>query len=100
MVEFLEAVHLVSYWRQLMDANKMRIEDFLGQNRTRFMIPVYQRNYDWSTPQCGKLFSDILSIGRNEKENTYFIGSIVYIHDDVTRHHGSKNCPLSMGNNV
>jgi uncharacterized protein with ParB-like and HNH nuclease domain len=61
----------------------MKIEDFLGQNKTRFMIPVYQRNYDWSTPQCEKLYNDILSIGRNEKESTYFIGSIVYIHDDV-----------------
>jgi uncharacterized protein with ParB-like and HNH nuclease domain len=66
-----------------MDANKMKVEDFLGQNKTRFMIPVYQRNYDWSTPQCEKLFNDILTIGRNKKENTYFIGSIVYIHDDV-----------------
>jgi uncharacterized protein with ParB-like and HNH nuclease domain len=65
------------------DANKMKVEDFLGQNKTRFMIPVYQRNYDWSTPQCEKLFNDILTIGRNKKENTYFIGSIVYIHDDV-----------------
>jgi uncharacterized protein with ParB-like and HNH nuclease domain len=66
-----------------MDANKMKVEDFLGQNKTRFLIPVYQRNYDWATPQCEKLFNDILTIGKNEKENAYFIGSIVYIHDDV-----------------
>lgn len=66
-----------------MDASKMKVEDFLAQNKTRFMIPVYQRNYDWSRPQCEKLFNDILTIGRNKEENTYFIGSIVYIHDDV-----------------
>ena len=66
-----------------MKATESRVEDFLSANKTQFVIPVYQRNYDWSTVQCKLLFDDILEVGRNRKMNAHFIGSIVYIHDDV-----------------
>ena len=66
-----------------MKANETKVEEFLSSNRTRFVIPVYQRNYDWSTTQCKKLLDDILEVGTNKKINAHFIGSIVYIHDDV-----------------
>ena len=29
---------------------------FLNCPSDRFIIPVYQRNYDWSTKQCEQLF--------------------------------------------
>ena len=32
-----------------MKANETKEEDFLSSNRTQFVIPVYQRNYDWTT---------------------------------------------------
>jgi len=66
-----------------MDANKTKVEDFLSSNKTQFVIPVYQRNYDWSTGQCKQLLDDILEVGVNKKMNAHFIGSIVYVHDDV-----------------
>lgn len=66
-----------------MDANKTKVEDFLSSNKTQFVIPVYQRNYDWSTGQCKQLLDDILEVGANKKMNAHFIGSIVYVHDDV-----------------
>ena len=31
-----------------MKANETRVEDFLSSNKTQFVIPVYQRNYDWT----------------------------------------------------
>ncbi len=66
-----------------MKANETRVEDFLSANKTQFVIPVYQRNYDWSTGQCKQLLDDILEVGTNKKMNAHFIGSLVYVHDDV-----------------
>lgn len=42
----------------------------------RFIIPVYQRNYDWTKDQCKQLYDDLVRIS---KENTkrHFFGSIV-----------------------
>ena len=66
-----------------MKANETKVEDFLSSNKTQFVIPVYQRNYDWSTSQCKQLLDDILEVGANGRMNAHFIGSIVYVHDDV-----------------
>ncbi|MCL6266975.1 DUF262 domain-containing protein [Flagellimonas myxillae] len=66
-----------------MKANETKVEDFLSSNKTQFVIPVYQRNYDWSTNQCKQLLDDILEVGTSNKMNAHFIGSVVYVHDDV-----------------
>ena len=66
-----------------MKANETKIEIFLSLNKTQFVIPVYQRNYDWSTGECKQLLDDILEVGTRKKMNAHFIGSIVYVHDDV-----------------
>ncbi|WP_044413356.1 DUF262 domain-containing protein [Thiomicrospira microaerophila] len=66
-----------------MKANETKIEDFLSSNKTQFVIPVYQRNYDWNTQQCKQLLDDILQVGSRSDMNVHFIGSIVYVHDDV-----------------
>ncbi len=66
-----------------MKANESRVEDFLSTTKTQFIIPVYQRNYDWSITQCKQLLDDILEIGQNNEVKAHFIGSIVYIHDDI-----------------
>ncbi|AWT48097.1 hypothetical protein DLE54_00185 [Psychrobacter sp. YP14] len=65
-----------------MKANETKIQDFLSANKTRFVIPIYQRNYDWSTAQCKQLLDDILHIGTGY-ELAHFIGSVVYVHDDI-----------------
>ncbi len=66
-----------------MKATETKVEEFLSSNKTQFVIPVYQRNYDWTTAQCKQLLNDILEVGGNRKMNAHFIGSIVYVHDDV-----------------
>ena len=66
-----------------MKANETKIDKFLATNETTFAIPVYQRNYDWNLVQCKQLLFDIIETGKNEKVNAHFIGSIVYVHDDV-----------------
>ena len=66
-----------------MKANETKVDKFLATNETTFAIPVYQRNYDWTIFQCKQLLHDIIETGKNDKTNAHFIGSIVYVHDDV-----------------
>lgn len=66
-----------------MKANEVVFKNFLTQNKTQFVIPVYQRNYDWTIPECSQLLNDILEVGAKDEDDTHFIGSIVFIHDGV-----------------
>ena len=66
-----------------MKAAETRVDRFLASSETAFAIPVYQRNYDWTRVQCQQLFNDILTVGADEGLSGHFIGSIVYVHDDV-----------------
>ena len=52
------------------------INDFIEPNKRQYLIPVYQRNYEWSKDQCEKLFKDIVLA--SEKDRTHFCGSVVY----------------------
>jgi len=69
--------------KNIMKANEVNLNRFLAQTDTQFIIPVYQRNYDWTTAQCKQLLDDIISVGKIEDLTSHFIGSIVYIHDDI-----------------
>lgn len=62
-----------------MKANEQNLMMFLSLPNTRFVIPVYQRNYDWKKEQCKQLLDDIIECGRNDQINAHFLGSIVYI---------------------
>lgn len=64
-----------------MKANEVRLTDFLSKTDTQFVIPIYQRNYDWKKNHCEQLLNDILEAGNNNR--IHFIGSIVYVHDGV-----------------
>lgn len=66
-----------------MKANEINLNRFLAQADTQFIIPVYQRNYDWTQAQCRQLLEDILTVGGDEGRTSHFIGSVVFIHDDV-----------------
>jgi len=66
-----------------MNAKEVKIEDFMSANKTQFVIPIYQRNYDWTVSECKQLLDDILEVGTDKKITTHFIGSIVFVHDDV-----------------
>lgn len=66
-----------------MKANEQKLRMFLSLHNTRFVIPVYQRNYDWKKEQCKQLLDDILECGRNDQISAHFLGSIVYISGGV-----------------
>ena len=63
-----------------MKANELPINNFLQAPNVQFVIPVYQRNYDWTTNECNQLVNDILSVEKDDR-GTHFIGSIVFIHE-------------------
>ncbi len=51
-----------------------------------YAIPSYQRPYAWTEVQAGDLFSDLYDFFVKEKEDTYFLGSIVLIKDEGNPH--------------
>lgn len=65
-----------------MDAHKTDIYAFIT-HVPHFIIPVYQRNYDWKIENCRQLFLDIERISFNDKES-HFIGTICT--KSATRH--------------
>lgn len=44
--------------------------------KKRFVIPVYQRNYDWKTENCKQLYDDLVKVVKKHR-NSHFFGSIV-----------------------
>jgi len=80
-----------------MKASEINLNRFLSQPDTQFVIPVYQRNYDWTEAQCKQLLNDILAAGSSENINAHFIGSIVYIHDDVYSASGIRELSIIDG---
>lgn len=46
----------------------------------RFVIPVYQRNYDWKTENCKQLYDDLVKIIRGRRKS-HFFGSLVSVYN-------------------
>ena len=59
-----------------MDGHKQYLTDLIEGKLTRFVIPVYQRNYDWKQEQCGRLFDDLVEVVKTDRDE-HFFGSIV-----------------------
>lgn len=51
-----------------------------------YAIPSYQRPYAWTDVEAGELFSDLADFFTKEKDDTYFLGSIVLIKDEGKPH--------------
>jgi hypothetical protein len=47
-----------------------------------YVIPSYQRPYAWTVDQASELFDDLYDFYVREKEDTYFLGSIVLIKEE------------------
>jgi len=65
-----------------MKATELQIINFLQAPKVQFVIPIYQRNYDWTITECRELLKDIIQVAE-ENRPSHFIGSIVFIHDGV-----------------
>lgn len=50
-----------------MKGSASHLLEFLEGSRKRFIIPVYQRNYDWKQENCKQLFDDLVQVIRENK---------------------------------
>ena len=54
----------------------------------QFVIPIYQRTYEWKREQCEVFWDDVLNIGANPETKTHFFGSIVYMDPEEPQNIG------------
>ncbi len=53
----------------------LNIREFLSEGK--YVIPIYQRNYDWGEREALQLLEDISDYAQKNKEQPYYIGSAV-----------------------
>ncbi|WP_024116356.1 DUF262 and DUF1524 domain-containing protein [Helicobacter pylori] len=72
-----------------MEADTTTLLNFIKDNqKNQLVIPIYQRSYSWEKEQCKQLWDDIIKIGRDDKMDGHFIGSILYVLDG-NKHSGN-----------
>ena len=59
-----------------MKGSEQRLVEYMDGAKKRFVIPVYQRNYDWKQKQCEQLFNDLVQIIKKDRKS-HFFGSVV-----------------------
>ena len=50
------------------------IKFFDGSDK-RFIIPLYQRNYDWKEGNCEQLFQDLMKLHNSDRKSHYYVAS-------------------------
>lgn len=67
-----------------MKGQPTEITEIYNKSNFSLVIPVYQRNYDWSTPQCARLFDDLeeLAAADRKVQPKHFFGAVVGKSDD------------------
>ena len=64
--------------------DKKNIKQFFEESRQKpFLIPEYQRPYEWGDDQITTLFDDLKSFAESDvdKTNEYFLGAIVHFNN-------------------
>lgn len=64
-----------------MKAEENKLIRFLEGHDKSFIIPVYQRNYDWKKENCKRLLEDLNEVYRDNRKS-HFFGSLVVIYND------------------
>lgn len=64
-----------------MNDNAQKLIKYLDGASKRFIIPVYQRNYDWKMEHCKQLYDDLVKIIRQNRKS-HFFGSIVSVQSE------------------
>lgn len=64
-----------------MNGNAQKLIKYLDGASKRFIIPVYQRNYDWKMEHCKQLYDDLLKVIRQNRKS-HFFGSIVSVQSE------------------
>jgi uncharacterized protein with ParB-like and HNH nuclease domain len=72
-----------------MRATGNKIIRFLEGHDKNFVIPVYQRNYDWNEKNCKQLFEDLKDVTINQRKS-HFFGPIVYLYNEENEENGQE----------
>lgn len=64
-----------------MKGSETKLVAYMQGSDKRFVIPVYQRNYDWKTENCKQLYNDLVKVVRKGRKS-HFFGSIVSVHNE------------------
>ena len=67
-----------------MKESELRLIEYMEGSKKRFIIPVYQRNYDWKIENCKQLYDDLIQVIKNNSK-THFFGSIVSVYEPSGR---------------
>lgn len=67
-----------------MKRSELRLIEYMEGSKKRFIIPVYQRNYDWKIENCKQLYDDLIQVIKNNSK-THFFGSIVSVYEPSGR---------------
>lgn len=59
-----------------MKGDGIQLYSYMEGSNNRYVIPVYQRRYDWKIENCKQLYNDLLRL-TDDKEGNHFFGSIV-----------------------
>lgn len=59
-----------------MKGSEAKLLEYMEGAKKRFVIPVYQRNYDWKKENCKQLYDDLVKVINNHR-TSHFFGSIV-----------------------
>ncbi|KXA29672.1 hypothetical protein HMPREF3229_01298 [Peptoniphilus harei] len=59
-----------------MEGSGIQLYSYMEGPNHRYIIPVYQRRYDWKIENCKQLYNDLLRL-TNNSEGNHFFGSIV-----------------------
>ncbi len=54
---------------------QLTVKEFLSEGK--YVIPIYQRNYDWGEREALQLLEDISDYAKSDKNQNYYIGSTV-----------------------
>ena len=67
------------------EVNKKKVCDFLAEGKEhKFIVPEYQRPYEWTEEQVDTLFDDLWEFSSSEKGDSedYFLGCIVFFENE------------------
>ena len=64
-----------------MNGNAQKLIKYMDGASKRFVIPVYQRNYDWKMEHCKQLYDDLVKVVRQNRKS-HFFGSIVSVQNE------------------
>lgn len=67
-----------------MKGSECRLIEYMDGSKKRFIIPVYQRNYDWKMENCKQLYDDLVKVVRKNRKS-HFFGSIVSVYEPSGR---------------